>query len=369
MSGSAAARSVLFVLSSLTVGGSERKSIRLANHLQQNGWRVSIAYLNQPHTLREQIHPSIAVTHLDRRGKFSPGALRGLRRLVKSGQPSFLVAVNLYAGLYAWLATWLAPGAPELWISVNTTEFRSAGERRQMLLYRWVLRAARGVIFGASSQQALWEARYGLRRPGLRNFVLYNGIDTRHFHPGSATAMTERPRTALLLGTVGKLRAEKAHVDLVRAVAALRGRGIDAGALFVGDGPERAAIESEAQRLGIPDRVVISGETADVRPYLAAMDLFVLTSVSVETFSNAALEAMAMGIPVVSSRIGGMAEMLDGTGWTYEPGDVAELDRLLEGLLRDPAALRAAGDHARETVERRFSLEGMAATFTRALTG
>jgi glycosyltransferase involved in cell wall biosynthesis len=172
----------------------------------------------------------------------------------------------------------------------------------------------------------------------------------------------------LLLGTVGKLRAEKAHVDLVRAVAMLRSRGIDVGALFVGDGPERLAIESEAERLGVANSIVIGGETADVRPYLAGMDLFVLTSVAVETFSNAVLEAMAMGKPVVSSRIGGMAEMLEGSGgWLYEPGDVTGLCDTIVGVLRDPAALKATGQRAREIVERRFSLEAMASTFTRML--
>jgi hypothetical protein len=169
MSADPAARSVLFVLSSLTVGGSERKSIRLANHLHEQGWMVSIAYLNQPHTLKEQISSAIPVTHLERRGMFSPTALLALRHLLASQRPRLLVAVNLYAALYAALAAWRAPAQPALWISVNTTEFRSAGERRQMLLYRWVLRAARGVIFGAKSQQVLWERRYGLRRPGLHN--------------------------------------------------------------------------------------------------------------------------------------------------------------------------------------------------------
>lgn len=369
MTGPSVPRTALFVLNSLAVGGSERKTIRLVNQLQQAGWRNSIAYLNGPDTLRPQIVGAIPVVNLARRGKFSLRALLTLRRHLQVTRPAVVVAVNLYAGLYAALATRLATGSPSLWIAVNTTEFHSAGERRQMLLYRWILRMADGVIFGARSQMELWEQRYKLRQPRLHNFVLYNGIDEQLFQPDVTPRLELRPAgVELVLGTVGRMRPEKAHVDLVRAIAGLRRRGLNVGALLVGDGPERVVVEHEAQRLGVSDVVRITGETTDVQPYLAAMDAFVLTSVAVETFSNAALEAMAMGKPIVSARIGGMPEMLEGgVGWLYPPGDVPQLCAVLEPLLRDPPVLRAAGRRARELLIERFSLRSMAATFEQHL--
>src|SRR6185295_18632407 len=117
--------------------------------------------------------------------------------------------------------------------------------------------------------------------------------------------------------------------------------------------------------LGVEDRVHLAGIAADVRPCLAGFDVFVLTSTSVETFSNAALEALAMGCPVVSSRIGGMPEMLAaGGGLIYEAGNLGQLVAALEPLVSLPERRIALAAQSRESVLQRFSLEAMADAFT-----
>jgi glycosyltransferase involved in cell wall biosynthesis len=169
-----------------------------------------------------------------------------------------------------------------------------------------------------------------------------------------------------MLGTVGALRAEKAQVDLVRAVHELSSRGVDAGAIIVGDGPQRPDIEQEIRRLGVERQVRLVGEVRDVRPYLAAMDVFVLPSTAVETFSNAVLEAMAMSCPVVASRVGGMEEMLQyGGGRIYSPADVESLCDLLMPLIADGSARRQLGEQARQVVEQHFSFGQMLSDFGR----
>ena len=101
-----------------------------------------------------------------------------------------------------------------------------------------------------------------------------------------------------------------------------------------------------------------------MRPYLAAMDVFVLPSVAVETFSNAALEAMAMSCPVVAAQVGGMEEMLRfGGGVTYPPGDLKSLCDRLTPLVSDAAARRDMGMKARAAVESRFSFNRMLKEF------
>jgi glycosyltransferase involved in cell wall biosynthesis len=365
-------RRIMFLVNSLRTGGSERKTVRLANALAADEGQVTLAYLSPPESLLPQVHPGIALLNLCRRGKFSIQALRRLAGSLKERNINILVAVNLYSALYAVLARLLSKN-PQLRVivSVNTTEFGTLKEKLQMLLYRYVLRRADLVIFGAESQRRLWRARYGLNATPDRTVVLYNGVDTADFSRTMvAPAVLVAPRERVMLGTVGALRPEKAQIDLIRAVHQVAARGVDVGAIIVGEGPQRRELEREIRRLGVDQRVQLVGEARDVRPYLAVIDVFVLSSVAVETFSNAVLEAMAMSCPVLVARVGGMDEMLQfGGGLMYAPGDVASLSDLLMPLVMDAHARRALGKQACQAVEKHFSLGRMLSDFRERVLG
>ncbi len=352
---------MLVLLNSLTIGGSETKSVRMANALAERGSDVTVAYLNPPEPLRAEISPLVRIVHLRRTGKFSLGALRRLMKTIRERGKPVVLSVNLYPSLYAALArTLLGRDRFRLLMSVNTTEFQARKDARRMPLYRRVLRTADTVIFGAETQRKLWQQRYHIDSGGAHTAVLYNGVDTDRF---SAPRM-ERPASLLdtkyIIGTVGKMRPEKAHVDLVAATAALRAQGFDVGCVIVGDGTERPRVVEEIERQGLSGFVVLVGETRDVRPHLAQMDLFALTSTSVETFSNAALEAMACAVPVVCSRIGGMEELIaHGGGYSYTPGNVQELTALLARLLSDDLERARLSRAARQAAVEHFGWDRM----------
>jgi glycosyltransferase involved in cell wall biosynthesis len=156
------------------------------------------------------------------------------------------------------------------------------------------------------------------------------------------------------------MRPEKQQTDLIQAVAALASRGLPVHALLVGDGDERRAIERRIADLGARDRVHLAGAADDVRPFLKLADAFVLTSAT-ETFSNAALEAMAMGLPVVLSRIGGAAEMVEvgQNGFLYSPGDVTELAGHIAALAGNKDLTRRMGLAAMTHVQGRFGFARM----------
>ena len=361
---------VLFVLNSLVVGGSETKSVRMANALAERGSDVTVAYLNPPEQLLAEISPRVRVLHLRRTGKFSLRALRRLMKAIREHGTPVVLAVNLYPSLYAALArAWLGRDRFRLLMSVNTTTFQTRSDVRRMPFYRRVLQRADTVIFGAEKQRELWQREYrvGTGNRGASTAVLYNGVDTDRF----AAPCTEngaphaRPRAEVLLntryviGTVGALRPEKAHVDLVAATAALRAKGLDVGAIIVGDGSERERVAAEIDRQGLAGFVILAGEARDVRPHLALMDLFVLTSLT-ETFSNAALEAMACGVPVVCSRTGGMEELIrHGGGISYTTGDIVELAGILERLLTDDLERARLARAARLAVVENFAWDRM----------
>ena len=356
---------VMFLLNSLEVGGSERKTVRLANALAADNRRVVIAYLSAPETLLARVDPAVVAVNLDRRGKFSVAALRKLVATLAEHDIGTLFALNLYSALYAVLAKSLCTSRRlRVAISVNTMDFATRKEARQMFIYRHVLRRAGLVVFGAERQRRQWSSRYGLDQPPHRTLVLYNGVDTDEFSRERVIAAPRLgPQGEVTLGTVGAFRVEKAQIDLVRAVHALSLRGVRAEAVVVGDGPERPHIEREIRRLGVEQQIRLIGTTDDVRPYLAAMDVFVLPSTA-ETFSNAVLEAMAMSCPVLVTAVGGMEEMLQfGGGLSYPPGDITSLCDLLVPLALNAEARKALGAQARDAAEKHFSFAKMLGDF------
>ncbi len=354
------------LLNSLGIGGSERKSVRVANALRQGGHDIHLAYLNAPHTLRGRLDPSLPVLHLDRTGKFSFPALGRLKRYILEQQISHVACVNLYPLLYAQAVAWqLGKRAPVVSALINTTNFRTSRDERQMFLYAPLLRRATHLVFGCRLQQEQWMDHYDLSTTNSR--FIYNGVDQAYFNTAAIAETREQlrrrygfPLDAFIAITVGQLRPEKRQTELIRAVAALASRGLPIHALLVGDGDERGAIERCIADLGVRDRVHLAGAADEVRPFLKLADAFVLTSTA-ETFSNAALEAMAMGLPVILSSNGGAAEMVEvgQTGFLYSPGDMTALTGHIAMLAGDESLTRKVGRAAMAQVQSRFGFARM----------
>jgi glycosyltransferase involved in cell wall biosynthesis len=153
---------------------------------------------------------------------------------------------------------------------------------------------------------------------------------------------------------VGRLAAPKDPVTLVRALARVEGSPFVA--TIVGDGPDRPEVEAEIRAAGLEGVVELAGERHDVPSLLADADVFVLSSRS-EGAPLSVLEAMAAGLPVVASAVGGLPEMVDGaTGLLVPAGDAAALAAALEQLLADSALRRRLGAAGRERVRARFDL-------------
>ena len=154
---------------------------------------------------------------------------------------------------------------------------------------------------------------------------------------------------------VGRLAEPKDALTLVRALAAVPGRPFTA--LLVGDGPDRPSVEAEVRRLGLQDAVALAGTRDDVPELLARADVFALSSRS-EGAPLSILEAMAAGLPVVSSRVGGVPELVvDGeTGLLVPPGDPAAMAVALGRLVADAGLRYRLGAAGRERAQRCFDL-------------
>ncbi len=358
-----APETAIFLLGTLERGGSETKFVRLAGRLHDAGWPVHVAWLGGSEALLDELHPDVPRHALRRESSLSPGALMRLRKAGTSSKAGSIVCVNFFPMIYGW-AFQRTTRLPQLLASINTTDLRGTREARFMALYAPLLRRMNHVVFGSKRQQAQWQNEFRIRPEACR--VVYNGVDSVRYHP---PAPLEREAARRRLGlapdtlvfvSVAQLRPEKGHDHLIDAFA---GDGLpsDRALILVGDGVRRADLQAQAQRLGLADRVIFAGEQADVRPWIHASDAFVLASTAVETFSNAALEAAASGLPLVMTDIGGARELVGEQGhqWLVPPGDVSALESVLTRLSRDAATLAQAGAAARSRVLERFTTRQM----------
>ncbi len=367
---------ILFVTGSLVHGGAERHAITLANRLAERGHACHFAYVKDDPAQRGRLRLGAefrnpgSVECLYAARYLDLDALFRLRKLIVKVRPTVIFTTNQYALLYASLAARWAQARAPLVTAFHSTLYRNAKERLQMLLYRPFFWMADRAVFVCEAQRRHWRRRQVF---GRRDLVIYNGVDPQHWQPSPAEERRGL-RAALgiadddfVIGLSAVLRPEKNPVQLVEAVARLRRQGIPARALMIGDGPLRGAVEARAAALGVAADVMISGYQQDVRPFLSACDVAVLTSFT-EAFSLAAIEAMALGLPVVHSEVGGAAEMIrpGRNGFLYPAGDTAALADRLAKLAARPTRERL-GARAREAVEARFSERAMVDAYEKML--
>jgi glycosyltransferase involved in cell wall biosynthesis len=361
---------VLFIVNSLDIGGAEKHTIGVLNGLDPSRFQASLAWLKRGDALlREVARDRVsALIPCKGGGRFDLNSVRRLADFIARENVHTIVCTNTYSTLYGYLARRYSGRAVRLISVYHTTLLRSRKEKLQHLLYRWMLRRCELLVYVCERQRAYWRSH---RLRARDEQVIHNGVDADYyadsFTPQEKADYRRRAGFSpddYVIGLCATFRPEKAVEDLIKAVAALRIRGLPAKALLIGDGPHRARIESVIQDLALGEHVCITGYQSDVRPWIASADVMTLVSHSIETFSLAGLEAMALGKPLVMSDIGGAdEEVVAGvTGFLFAPGDI---DALIQHLaeLSSPAVRARMGIAARERVCAHFTLRRMQKAF------
>jgi glycosyltransferase involved in cell wall biosynthesis len=364
---------VLFILNSLCMGGAEKQVVSLVNGLDTSRFAVSVMYAKDNRALLEQIDASQCadgIECLDVRKGVEWHAVRRVARHIDEKGVDVVLCTNMYALLYGWLARQVCRRPVKIMEVFHTTDIATRKERLSMHVYRPLVRMADLLVYVCQGQARHWRER-GLR--ARQETVIYNGIDTVRFEDrwSADEKRTLRAQYGLgaddyVVGLCAVMRPEKAHADLLTAIAALRSQGQRVTCLLIGDGPERGAIEKRIVELGLQDSVRITGFLQDVRPAIVACDTMVLASHAIETFSIAALEAMALGKPMVLTDIGGAREqVLHGeNGFLYPVGDTNALADCLSALA-EPDASRLAGAKAAARVRDTFAIDRMVEGYER----
>ncbi len=297
-------------------------------------------------------------------------AALALRRVIRSGGYDLVHTHNSKAGFVGRLGAHWA-GTAKVVHTVHGFAFHDQEPPARRALFRFLeRRAARWcdhMIFISRPLQD-WAGRERIVCPGGQS-VIYSGIEPERFAPAGPderAALRDRwglPRDAPVAGIVSKLWEGKGHDTLLGALAGLRRRLPGARLLVVGEGELRPRLEALATELGVREAVVFTGFLQDVRPAVGAMDVSVLPSLF-EGMGRVLLEAMAMGLPVVASRVGGIPDVVDDgvTGLLVPPGDGPALTRALETMLTDGALAARMGAAGRARVDERFGARAMAAS-------
>jgi len=243
------------------------------------------------------------------------------------------------------------------------------GPRQRMALWA-MMRFADQVLCNG---HAVKEGVIGTRRLAAPVSVIPNGVDCERFRPMPDTRAAVRARLGLrdehfVIGTVGNLRPVKNFPFLLDAMTGLADLARHARLLCVGGGPQLEEMKALAQSLGLADRVLFTGLARDVRPFMAAMDAFALSSRQ-EGNPNVVLQAMAMALPVVSVRVGEVPAVVeDGvTGLLVESGDAAGFLAALSRLAADPALCHALGESGRRRVATVYSSAQMVDRYARLM--
>jgi glycosyltransferase involved in cell wall biosynthesis len=364
---------ILFLVASLAVGGAEKQLLALLNHIDTGQYKLSLAYLKNDSTLLTQVDRSKLdgrVFCCDVRGGVEVAVIRHLANLIDDEAVRLIVAVNCYAYAYALGSRLLANSRAAVMTIFHSTAMFTLREHARMAVYKRLLPFCESLVYVCHHQEAYWQKRQLTARTAQ---VIHNGVDLRHYSDSYSDAQKTRLRESLgfgatdfVIGLCGAMRPEKAHVDLIRAVAMLRSDHQTLRCLLIGDGPERPSIVAEAQKLGVAQSVAITGFVADVRPYIASCDAMALVS-RTEAFSLAALEAMAMGKAILMTRVGGAEEQVEHgvTGLLLPPGRVDCLAAHI-GYLMHSGAAAEMGRRAREKVAAEFSQSAMIAAYEAA---
>jgi glycosyltransferase involved in cell wall biosynthesis len=219
---------------------------------------------------------------------------------------------------------------------------------------RWLWPLADLILCNAAAIQATLVENHGVPRPRLT--VILNGVDTEFYCPGAAGPRSNPP----VILSVARLVPDKDHDTLIAAFSQVSAAFPEAELWLVGDGPRRQAIQEQVRRSLAPERVRFWPGQPDIRPLLHQACLVVLSS-RYEALPNVVLEAMAAGLPVAATRVGGLPELVvpGRTGWLGRPGDAPALAAAMSQALGDADVREALGRAGRARAVGDFSLEAM----------
>jgi glycosyltransferase involved in cell wall biosynthesis len=358
---------VMFVLTSMPVGGAETLLVNLIRRLDRERILPELCCLKELGPLGEELSDEVPSFSELIHHKTDLRVLGRLTRLLRWRRTDALVTVGAGDKMF-WgrLAAWRA-GVPVVASALHSTGWPDGVGRLNRMLTP---------ITDAFIAVAAPHGQYLVERekfPRRKVFVIPNGVDVDRFAAGGERLAVRKELglapTTPVAGIVAALRPEKNHELFLRSAAIVLTRVPEATFLVVGDGPLRPGLEALASELGIARAVRFLGTRSDIPRLLAAMDVFALTS-RMEANPVSILEAMASSRPVVAPNVGSIAQSVaDGvTGYLTDEGSADQTAGRICELLENVELARTMGARGRQTVVERWSLDVMVRGYEQLIT-
>lgn len=360
-------KKILFLITSLGCGGAEKQTIALMNGLIHEQFDIHLGYFVHENQLLGELDQNYSnkVFCLHKTKRFDVHIFIRLLEKINFISPDLIVCVNPYPLLYAKILTFSSKHKPKIISILHTTIMPdSYYEFIVRALYKRLINCIDKVVFVSYNQMKFWHEYYDISKE--LSTVIHNGIDLNKFDISlidesriSRQSLKVRD-TDFIVTICAGLRPEKKHIDLIKAAAVMREKGVPLKILILGDGPEKKKIEKQIKAYNLSEHTILLGFKEDVRPYIALSDVVVLVSTSVETFSIAILEAMALGKPIVMSNVGGASEqVINGVnGYLFPPGDIYSLANKLIRIYKENSQIKM-GQESKKLVAKQFSEKNM----------
>jgi len=359
---------IAHIIHRLDVGGLENGLVNLINRIPPSRYRHAIICMTGHTDFAKRIHnPNVELHALGKREGQDWAVYRRLWRLLRSLKPDIVHTRNL-ATLEGQAVAALV-GVP---VRIHGEHGRDiidiSGANKKHLMLRRLLRHFVTRYIALSNDLEGW-LQEQVHVPAAKIVQIYNGVDTERFHPAAAGRGALPPAgfasgDELVIGTVGQMRGEKDQLTLARAFIELL--NLDAKIadklrlVMIGDGPLRAEAMQLLRKAGVDHLAWLPGVRDDVDEIMRGFDIFVLPSL-IEGVSNTILEAMATGLPVVATDVGGNTELVvEGeTGALVPSSNPAAMADALSTYIQDQALMRRHGRAGRKRVEQEFSMDNM----------
>ena len=335
---------IIFIIQGLIKGGAENFFISLVNNLKDHGLQPVVIILSDYNPMLNEIDPAIKVYVLSRKFRYDLLISQRIKKIILLEKAKKVFCIGAFTFFLSKISLMHYTGYT-FYLSLHTTVPVSMKEHLFDILYLKLLSSEDETIFICHSQQEYYRHNYFFNPS--KSAVIYNGIDTEFSalkRSGDGDLIRKEldiPAGANVILKVANFRPEKGHAYAIDALQILHENyGNKAHLLFVGGGAEAdfTKLQDTINRSAVSNYIHLIGPKNDVKPYLAAANIFTLTSYSVETFSIAALEAMSFGLPCCLTEIGGASEMVEPhkTGLLCTAKDTQSIANAWHELLTTP---------------------------------
>ena len=359
---------ILHVVIALDPGGLENGIVNVAACLDPERFRVSVCCLERAGAFAGRLPPASHVVVLNKQPGVSIKTIFKLRSTIQRLKPDIIHTHGLGPLLYSAAATFCSQHQTIL--HGEHRELLPSEQTPSKLMLRRLLYHRCKSIHTVSNSLRLHLATFGF--PKDRLLAIPNGVDTQRFKTANKPETRKTlnlPEHALILGMLANFRPEKGHVRLIKGFNLIANQHKNLHLLLVGDGPAAEPIKAEVQASHASDRIHLVGHQSNPEPWYQAMDLLIVPS-SAEGLSNAVLEAMACGVPVLASQACGNDEAIQhlATGFICNLTSPANIEIALKNALASTTNLQAMGVAARKRMVTSFGLRDMTARYAECYT-